>query len=124
LPAAFRREAPDQRFVLIQAYRPSLALYPEAEWAAVQERLEELIRHQPEARMYVLSLVSRAVEVRADGQGRILITASLQAAAQLDGRVRLVGALDKVAVWNPDVFESAVAEAESGFEPCAPQIFR
>jgi MraZ protein len=61
LPAAFRREAPDQRFVLVQAYPPALALYPEAEWAGVEDRLRELLRLQPEARPYVRSVMAGAV---------------------------------------------------------------
>jgi hypothetical protein len=48
LPAAFRREAADQSFVLIQAYPPALSLYPAGEWLEVEERLRDLIKHQPE----------------------------------------------------------------------------
>ncbi len=129
LPAAFRRtsgngkESADQRFVLIQAYAPSLALYPEAEWAGVEERLTELLRHQPEARMYVLKVISSAVEVTPDAQGRILIPGRLQEAAELSGQVLLIGAIDKVEIWNPKRFDAAVEESTAGFERFAPQIF-
>lgn len=124
LPAAFRREAGDQRFIMVQAYRPSLALYPESEWMGVQERLKELVRHQPEARLWVLSVVANAVEVVPDSQGRILIPARLQEAAELDGQVLLVGALDKIELWNPNRFEEALREGAQKFERFAPQIFR
>ena len=133
LPAAFRRganaqagakEGAEQRFVLIQAYAPSLALYPEVEWAGVEERLRELVAHQPDARMYVLQTMSNAVEVAPDSQGRILIPARLKDAAQLEGQVLLVGAIDKVEIWNPKRFEEAVSARSEGFERFAPQIFR
>lgn len=124
LPAAFRREAPDRRFVLIQAYPPALALYPEAEWGGVEERLKELVRHQPEARLFVLSVMANAVEVVPDGQGRILIPARLKEAAELDGQALLVGAIDKIEVWNPERFEGAMREGAGRFERFAPQIFR
>ncbi len=138
LPAAFRRgpnaepaargatakETPEQRFVLIQAYAPSLALYPESEWAGVEERLRELMGHQPEARMYVLSVMANAVEVAPDAQGRILIPARLKEAAELEGQVLLVGAIDKVELWNPKRFEAAVSAGSAGFDRFAPQIFR
>ncbi len=129
LPAAFRRtsgngkESAEQRFVLIQAYAPALALYPEAVWAEVEERLTELLQHQPDARMYVLKVISSAVEVTPDGQGRILIPARLQEAAELEGQVLLIGAIDKVEIWNPKSFEAAVKESTAGFERFAPQIF-
>jgi MraZ protein len=124
LPAAFRREAPDQRFVLIQAYPPALALYPEAEWSGVEERLRELLRHQPEARTYVLSVMASAVEVTPDGQGRILIPARLKEAADLDTQALLVGAIDKIEIWNPAKFESVMKASADNFERFAPQIFR
>jgi len=57
LPAAFRREAPDQRFVLLQAYPPALALYPEAEWCGVEDRLRELVRTVRESQELVSSLL-------------------------------------------------------------------
>ncbi len=124
LPAAFRREAPDGSFVLVQAYPPALALYPESDWAEVEDRLRELLRHQPESRMYVLSVMSNAVEVTPDSQGRILIPSRLQEAAELDGEVLLVGSIDKVELWNPARFESAIEEDAGTFEQFAPQIFR
>ncbi|HET9984694.1 MAG TPA: division/cell wall cluster transcriptional repressor MraZ [Longimicrobiales bacterium] len=124
LPAAFRREAADQRFVLLQAYAPSLALYPEAEWAGVEERLRDLVKHQPEARLYVLSVMSNAVEVVPDSQGRILIPARLKEAAHLDGQALLVGSIDKIEIWNPGRFEAAIQAGAAGFEQFAPQIFR
>jgi MraZ protein len=124
LPAAFRREAPSPRFVLVQAYPPALALYPESEWAAVEERLRELLRLQPEARMYVLSVMAGAVEVVPDSQGRILIPARLKEAAGLDGPAMLVGAIDKIEIWNPAHFESALSAGAGRFADFAPQIFR
>lgn len=124
LPAAFRREAGDQRFIMVQAYRPSLALYPESEWAGVQDRLKELVRHQPDARLWVLSVMANAVEAVPDGQGRILIPTRLQEAAELNGQVLLVGALDKIELWNPERFEEAMREGAGKFERFAPQIFR
>lgn len=124
LPAAFRREAGDQRFILVQAYRPSLALYPESEWREVQERLKDLVRHQADARLWVLGVMSTAVEVVPDGQGRILIPTRLQEAAELNGQALLVGALDKIEIWNPDRFEAALKEGAERFEQFAPQIFR
>lgn len=124
LPAAFRREAPDQRYVLVQVYPPALSLYPETEWAVVEERLDDLVRHQPEARLYVLRLMADAVEVVPDAQGRILIPARLKEAAELDGQALLVGAIRKIEIWNPSRFEAAVAESSREFERFAPQIFR
>lgn len=124
LPAAFRREAKEQRFVLLQAYRPALALYPESSWSEVEERLQDLLRHRPESRGYVLSITASAVEVVPDSQGRILIPTRLKEAAELGTQALLVGALDKIEIWSPDRFESMMREESTRFEQFAPQIFR
>ena len=124
LPAAFRREADDPRFVLLQVYSPALALYPETAWREVEERLKGVLRNDPDARMWVLSVMASAVEVSPDSQGRILIPSRLQEAANLDGQVLMVGAIDKVELWNPADFEGAVSEKEEKFERYGPQIFR
>lgn len=124
LPAAFRREAAEQRFVLVQAYAPALQLYPESTWAEVEERLMELLRHQPEARMWVLSVLANATEVVPDAQGRILVPARLKEAAELSGSVLLVGLVNRIELWNPERFEEAVSEKAAEFERFAPQVFR
>ena len=124
LPAAFRREAADQRFVLLQPYPPALALYPEGEWVQVEERVRDLLKHQPEARMWVLRMMSGAVECAPDSQGRILIPARLKEAAKLENQVMLVGAIDKVEIWNPNLFDAAIGEEAEQFSQYSPKIFR
>jgi MraZ protein len=86
--------------------------------------LGELLAKNPDARRYVLSVVAKAVEVVPDTQGRILIPQRLKEAAELDGQVLLVGAIDKVELWNPAHFEAAVAGYSGRFDAFATQIFR
>ena len=123
LPAQFRREATDQRFVLVQAYPPALALYPESEWLEVEERMQDMMRDPP-GRMWVLSVMSNAVEVTPDAQGRILIPGGLRSAAKLEGQALLVGAINKVEIWNPATFEAEVQGASPDFHRFAANIFR
>ena len=123
LPAPFRREATDQRFVLVQAYPPALALYPETEWLEVEERMQTMLR-DPSARRWVLAVMSNAVEVTPDAQGRILIPSTLRAAAELEGQALLVGVINKVEIWNPAKFDEAVRDAATEFGHYASDIFR
>jgi MraZ protein len=122
LPATYRRSAGDDGFVLIHALEPALFLYPADTWAEVEERLRELMRRQPEARSSILSLTANAVEAVPDKQGRILIPERLQRSALLSGEALIVGALDKIEIWNPEVFEGATGEAEPGLEQFVRQI--
>ena len=122
LPASFRRSAGDEGFVLVQGDEKALFLYPERAWAAVEERLGELMRRNPEARSQVLSLTANAVEVVPDKQGRILIPERLQRTAELQGEALIVGVIEKIEIWNPDTFEGTTREAQPGFEQFVRQI--
>ncbi len=124
LPAQFRREAADQRFVLVQPYPPALALYPEVEWGQVELRLNEMMAKGPAERLYVLSVLSNAVEVTPDGQGRILIPAKLKEAAGLNGGVLLVGAINKVELWAPEQFQAAMTSQAGKFDQFTSLLFR
>ena len=124
LPAQYRREAADQRFVLVQPYPPALALYPEVEWGAVEERLSEMVSRNEDARLYMLSLMANAVEVSPDAQGRILIPQRLKDAAGLGGTVMLVGAINKIELWDPSKFNHIVLGQAETFGRFTAQIFR
>jgi MraZ protein len=93
------------------------------EWAVVEERLQDAMRTE-QGRMYVLRVMSSAVEVIPDAQGRILVPAQLREAAQLDGQALLVGAINKIEVWNPSNFEQAVSAQAAQFGDYTSQIFR
>lgn len=104
LPSAFRREADGDRFVLLQWERPYLTLFPQSVWMQKQEELLQLRRSGPEGQRYVRGLLSMAVEVNPDKQGRILIPGWLQDAASLDGSILLNGNIDRVEIWDPEAY--------------------
>jgi MraZ protein len=49
-------------------------------------------------------VTSRATDVEPDKQGRILIPGWLKEKAKLEGSVLLVGAMDRIEIWNPELF--------------------
>lgn len=123
LPSAFRREAEGDRFVLLQWEEPYLTLFPEERWVQVQERLLEYRRTEPAAAAHVRAVTSNAVEVSPDKQGRILVPAWLQEAASLEGTVLLNGNIDRVELWNPDLYEEASRTRDGEFQRFAHRIF-
>jgi len=109
LPAAFRKGREDPApFVLIQVHPDALTLYPEETWAEVETRLREHARRTPRARHFLLSVTANAVELTPDRQGRILIPERLRELAGIGAEAQLVGAIDKIEVWNPETFRAAV----------------
>ena len=123
LPSAFRREADGDRFVLMQWEPDYLTLFPAFKWAEIQARLLEFRRGDPEAWNQVRVIVSKAVEVSPDGQGRILVPAGLQEAADLSGTVLLSGNIDRVELWSPARYHKVVEEKAGDLENFAHRLF-
>ncbi len=122
LPVSFRRAAGENGFVLVHPDERALFLYPAAAWGQVEERLGELQRRQAEARAGVRAILANALQVVPDKQGRILIPDRLQRAAELEGEALIVGVIDKIEIWNPELFESATRKGKPEFEHFRRQI--
>ena len=123
LPAAFRRAADGDRFVLLQWEPDYLTLFPTSKWLEVQNRLLDFRRGDQEAWNQVRMIVSQAVEVSLDNQGRILLPVLLQAAAELSGTVLLSGNIDRVELWSPDRYKQLVQDKAGDLEELAHRIF-
>jgi len=106
LPADYRRKSTGTRFVLLQWEPSHLTLFPEDVWSGVRERLLELRRDRRDLADILRDVMSRATDVEPDKQGRILIPGWLQARAKLNGGILLIGAMDRIEIWNPEVFRS------------------
>lgn len=123
LPSAFRKAASGDTFVLLQWQPTHLDLFPEESWAGVQSKLLEFRRAQPDGAAYFRRIMSNAVEVELDKQGRIRVPDRLREAVGLDSAVVLIGAVDRIELWSPRGFEEQVESGGSEFAQFAPQIF-
>jgi transcriptional regulator MraZ len=110
LPAQFRRGHESDSFVLIRTQPEALTLYPDDAWARVQEELLDYVKRQPEHRHKVLRITADAVEVVPDKQGRILIPERMREAAGLTTEAWVVGAINKIQIWDPARFETATSD--------------
>jgi MraZ protein len=104
LPAEYRRKVADARFVLLQWESTHLTLFPEDVWSGVRERMLALRRDRRDLADLLRDVTSRATDVEPDKQGRILIPGWLKEKAKLEGSVLLVGAMDRIEIWNPELF--------------------
>ena len=122
LPAQFRRGS-EEPLVLVHVFPNALTLYPERSWQAVEERLRDMMRAQPQARSYVLGITANAVEVVPDKQGRILVPQRLQDAVGIAGLTLVVGAIDRIELWSPERFATAQSEPVPDADRFTHQIF-
>lgn len=102
---------------LIITTRPScLAAYPLEEWRKIEEKFSQYRLATPEIRAYQRFFLAGAVECPIDGQGRVLIPASLRQEAQLTKEVVLSGMLNHFEIWSKDKLDKELQKARDNFE--------
>ena len=111
MPAAFRRGQNDS-FVLVQFHGDALTLIPNENWRDVEAGLREMLKRKPDARHFLLRLTANAHEVTPDKQGRVLIPERLRSSAGISSEVQIVGAFDKIEIWDPRRFEEATSSGD------------
>lgn len=123
LPAPFRHGSDSDGFVMIQVHPDALSLYPDESWSGVEERLREMVKRRPDARHFLLDMTAHAHSTTPDKQGRILIPDHLRKSSELEDEVLIVGALDKIEIWDPESFEQSTAGVQDDFDQLAASIF-
>ena len=123
LPAPLRRDGGDEPLILVQVTPDSLTLFPRPVWGQMEERLRDMLRRNPKSRPYVLRVTANAVEVVPDKQGRILVPQRMQKEVGITGPTLIVGAMDRIELWNPEAFEALTAQAVPDEELLAHEIF-
>lgn len=114
LPARYR-EAFRGEVILARLFEPCVNVFTLEGWEAIQQRLDTLSMFQEDARRIQRTLNSWLFTGEPDRQGRVLVPPPLRAYAQLEpGQpVVVIGAGNRLELWNPDLLaaERAVAEA-------------
>jgi MraZ protein len=113
VPAAFRRGLAERTAaVVVTPLDQCLAAYPPSEWSRLEDQLRALPAFSKPAKALTRLLTSRAIDCELDVQGRILLPASLRAAAGLDREALVIGVLNRFEVWSPDRWEAFLADSE------------
>ena len=113
MPAKLRDEL-GERFTVTKGLDGCLAVYPEKEWEALEDRIRGLGNGE-KARRVKRYYFANAYDAQLDAQGRILIPAGLREFAGLQKDVVVIGQLDHAEIWNSEkwrIYNEAI-DAES-----------
>ncbi len=114
LPAKFR--VPFERGGYLSENREGcLALWTPGEFERQMTSMHDQAGESRTARNRARLWAANSSEIEVDRQGRMPIPAHLRAFAQLESDVLVAGAIDRVELWNPSVWEDRVAPDEQWF---------
>ena len=128
IPVKFRKALDpvnDRIFVITRGFDPCLILYPVAEWNRVEEQLSQLSSIRGQHRNFVRSIVRHATYLQYDSQGRIAIPDNLLEFASVKKDVNVIGMINKIELWAPEVLDSQDSTANvtaTDFEDLANEI--
>ncbi|NJL57015.1 division/cell wall cluster transcriptional repressor MraZ [bacterium] len=107
IPARYR-EALTTGAMLTRGLDHHLVIYPQAAWRHITDQIETTAWTDFTGRALRRLLLSGAVDLSLDRQGRAVIPPYLRDYAELDERVLVIGAGTTVELWQPERWQSAL----------------
>lgn len=127
IPAKMRKavspEANDT-FTITRGFEKCLFVYPQDEWAKLEQSIRALSPTNPQHRFFMRVLLQQAVESQLDAQARITIPKELLDFASIDGEVLILGVLDRIELWNPRDYQAYLASQERTYEEVAETVLQ
>jgi len=121
IPAKFR-EALGAQFVVTRGLDNCLFVYPNAEWATLEQKLKSLPLMKSDARAFTRFFFSGATECELDKQGRINIPKNLCEYAKLEKECVVIGVSNRVEIWSKEVWEQYFQQSEQSFNEIAEKL--
>jgi MraZ protein len=122
LPAKFRDELADG-LVIAKFHEHCLAIWPSSSFVDMTKTVRSASSSQQDVRDYQRMLASGASDESPDKQGRITIPPDLRSYAGLDKDCVVVGAIDRVEVWNAIAWEQYSTAKESAYADLDQTLF-
>ncbi|MBM2814222.1 MAG: hypothetical protein HW421_984 [Ignavibacteria bacterium] len=119
IPSKMRKALePDanETFIVTKGYDKCLFAYPLNEWKKKEEFFKKLDQNNPDHRFILRTFLPFCVEVKLDTQQRIQLTKDLIEEADIKEKVKIIGILDHIEIWNPDNFSTYKNSRSESFE--------
>lgn len=97
--------SPSGCVITLDAQDPCLLLYTQAEWQAIEEKVQALPSLHAAARRLQRLLIGHATDVELDAGGRVVLPAMLREHAGITKKCILVGQGKKFEIWSEERWE-------------------
>jgi MraZ protein len=122
LPAKFRDQL-SGGLMVTRGQERCLYVWPQAEIERVTERLREAPVSNKATRDYIRMFSSGASDDAPDKQGRITIPPQLREWASLSKDVVVIGAMNRLEIWDETAWEAYSEEQEDAFAELSEEVF-
>lgn len=121
LPAKFREQL-EAGVVVTRGQERCLYVFPVAEFERLAEQLRQAPVTSKQARDYLRVFLSGASDEVLDKQGRITIPPILRTYAGLDRDCAVIGAGQRVEIWDSTAWDTYLAQQEEAFAEQAEEV--
>ncbi len=121
LPSKFR-ELLGEKVVVTRGIDGCISVHTMEDWNEIYEKLKKLPTTKKEVRAYIHLIASKACECEFDGQGRILLPASLIKDAALTKECVVVGSISHAEIWDLERWNTHYESAAENFESIAQSL--
>ena len=122
LPSKFR-SALGEEFIVTRGLEKCLYVYSIAEWKKIEEQLNTLPFTRKDARTFIRTFFSGATECEFDRQGRTCIASPLVVYAGLTKECVVIGANDRIEIWDADEWRKFLDDNSEKLEDIAENLF-
>ncbi|OHA52323.1 MAG: cell division/cell wall cluster transcriptional repressor MraZ [Candidatus Terrybacteria bacterium RIFCSPLOWO2_01_FULL_48_14] len=105
IPIKFRKLL-EKGAVVTRGLDSCLFLYPRKEWEVLAEKIAALPISQADSRAFSRHMLSGAMEVEIDKQGRAVLPDYLRKFAGISKKTVVAGLYNRVEIWDADKWES------------------
>ena len=122
LPAKFRDQLAEG-LVVTRGQERCLTVWSMQDFVGMTDRLREAPVTNKGARDYVRMLFAAASQEVPDKQGRISIPSVLREYASLGKEVMVIGAMNRIEIWDPTAWAAYSEEQEQKFSELSDEVF-
>ncbi|MGE3799981.1 MAG: division/cell wall cluster transcriptional repressor MraZ [Candidatus Kapaibacterium sp.] len=101
---------------------PCIYAYPLDEWQKVEGQLAGLNQYNDRDRFFLRTLLYWADELVFDKQHRVMLPKALVEFAQIEKTALIIGAMDHLEIWNPEIFESYLTKRQESYAEVAETV--
>lgn len=116
------REQIGETCVVTKGFDGCLTIYSADEWEKFEKKLAALPQNNPKARKLIRTFGAGAVDIEIDKQGRLLLPAHLREYAGVTKDIVIVGALNKIEVWDKERWNAYNDDNELSLEEAATSL--